>query len=59
MIYLDQHWGVNLVSLDSIHLASAYYIKKEKKSAIQIFTHDKALYTAARLSNIKVIGVAV
>jgi predicted nucleic acid-binding protein len=55
----SQNWGVNLGSLDSIHLASALFIKKEKKSAIQIFTHDKALYTAARLSNLEVTGVVV
>ena len=55
----SQNWGVNLGSLDSIHLASALYIKKEKKLAIQIFTYDKALYTAARLANIEVIGVVL
>ena len=53
----SQNWGVNLGSLDSIHLASALYIKKEKKPAVQIFTHDKAHYTAARLANLEVIGV--
>ena len=55
----SQNWGVNLGSLDSIHLASALYIKKEKMLAVQIFTHDKALYTAARLANIEVIGVVL
>ncbi len=55
----SQNWGVNLGSLDSIHLASALYIKKEKKLAIQIFTHDKAFYTAARLANLEVIGVVL
>jgi len=55
----SQNWGVNLGSLNSIHLASALFIKKEKKSVVQIFTHDKALYTAARLSNLEVTGVEV
>ena len=55
----SQNWGVNLGSLDSIHLACALYIKKEKKLAIQILTHDKAFYTAARLANLDVIGVVL
>ncbi|MCU0823369.1 MAG: PIN domain-containing protein [Leptospira sp.] len=53
----SRNWGVVLGSLDSIHLASALHIQKEKKTRLKFLTHDKALYTAARISNFEVVGV--
>lgn len=53
----SQNWGVVLGSLDSIHLASALQIQKEKKSPIKLLTHDKALFAAARISELEVLGV--
>ncbi len=53
----EQNWGVILGTLDSIHLASALYIQMDKKEPTVLLTHDKALFAAARLSNLEVLGI--
>ena len=52
----SQNWGVVLGTLDSIHLASVLFIRKELNNRVQLYTHDKALFTAARMSNINAKG---
>jgi predicted nucleic acid-binding protein len=53
----SRNWGVVLGSLDSIHLASALHIQKNKKIPLKLLTHDKAFSTAAKISKIEVVGV--
>jgi len=53
----SQNWGVTLGSLDSIHLATAIFYKKQKMEPLTLVTHDKSLSIACRLTGLIVKDV--
>lgn len=52
----ETNWGVILGSLDSIHLATAAAIREHEGTETIVYTHDKALATAAKIQGFEVVG---